>query len=65
MARNGQKDHRQENKEFQHMKLTIATCLLHSHSNIRQLCYKGIQVTIISIIGLTCLVHAVQCPHVW
>ena len=30
-----------------------------------QLCYNGIQVTIISITGLTCLFHVVHCPHVF
>ena len=55
----------QENKEFQYMKLATHAFYVAIVIGNSQLCYNGIQVTIISITGLTCLFHVVHCPHVF
>jgi len=56
----------QENKEFQYMKLTIHAFYVAIVIRNPQLCCNGIQVTIISITGLTCLaIYVVHSPYVF
>ena len=52
-------------KEFQYMKPIIHAFYVAIVIHNSQHCYNGIQVTIISITGLTCLFHVGHCPRVF